>query len=390
MRSAMQAASASERPALISPARSRASGTAQAERPSRRESGEALAHGSRLSLRAVAGNRRKKKGAGSRRPSKGLCRPALLVVALADRVGAHSRRRRGRLGLVLHLRFDDLVGRVVGRVLIGSALFSAAASILSALFSVALWLHAPSVSRPAAAVAIRMVFINFPLQKEGRPDLAEAPRMLRKTPGRTKRKPAIRFRRRPISRRVQAARPIAFCRRRWTEEPRPIASRYLATVRRAMSKPFALAASRRAGRRRGSRSGSSAAISALIWLFTASAETASPPSALWMPLVKKYLSSNRPRSQDEIFVRGDPADRRFVHADRLGDRAQGQRPQLRDAVAEEAVLLRDDLGRDLDDRPGALVERLHQPVGALQAFGQPGLRLAGPAGPPAARYNRCG
>src|SRR5215468_8958864 len=32
----------------------------------------------------------------------------------------------------------------------------------------------------------------------------------------------------------------AFCRRRWTELPMPIASRYLATVRRAMSKPLAL------------------------------------------------------------------------------------------------------------------------------------------------------
>src|SRR4028119_1081729 len=31
----------------------------------------------------------------------------------------------------------------------------------------------------------------------------------------------------------QAARaPMAFCRRRWTEEPMPMASRYLATVRR--------------------------------------------------------------------------------------------------------------------------------------------------------------
>ncbi len=35
----------------------------------------------------------------------------------------------------------------------------------------------------------------------------------------------------------------------------------------------------------------SAAISVLMWLFTASADAASPPSALWMPLVKKYFSS---------------------------------------------------------------------------------------------------
>jgi hypothetical protein len=36
---------------------------------------------------------------------------------------------------------------------------------------------------------------------------------------------------------AQAALPIAFCRLRCTELPSPIASRYLATVRRAMSKP---------------------------------------------------------------------------------------------------------------------------------------------------------
>src|SRR5204863_6391367 len=78
----------------------------------------------------------------------------------------------------------------------------------------------------------------------------------------------------------------------------------------------------------------------------------------------------------QIFVRSDPADRRFVHSDGLGDSPQRQRLQLRDAVAEEALLLRHDLARHLDDRPGALVERLHQPVGALQAFVEPRLGLA--------------
>jgi hypothetical protein len=46
------------------------------------------------------------------------------------------------------------------------------------------------------------------------------------------------------------------------------------------------------------RVGLSAAISARMWLFTASADTASPPSDDWIPLVKKNLSSNSPRSQD--------------------------------------------------------------------------------------------
>ena len=44
-----------------------------------------------------------------------------------------------------------------------------------------------------------------------------------------------------------------------------------------------------------------------------------------------------------------------------------------DAVTEEAVLLLDDLGGDLEDRLLPLVERLHQPVGVGQLFGQPAL-----------------
>jgi 3-hydroxyisobutyrate dehydrogenase len=68
----------------------------------------------------------------------------------------------------------------------------------------------------------------------------------------------------------------AFCRRRWTELPMPIASRYLATVRRAMSKPLARS-SRPACRRSGSPWAPRPRSARLIALFTASAETASPP-----------------------------------------------------------------------------------------------------------------
>src|SRR6185295_6398341 len=82
-----------------------------------------------------------------------------------------------------------------------------------------------------------------------------------------------------------AARPIAFCRRLCTDEPSPIASRYLATVRRAMSKPSPLSMSTSWSSDK-IFIGSSAPISALIRLFTASDEAASPPSLLWMPLVK--------------------------------------------------------------------------------------------------------
>jgi hypothetical protein len=52
-----------------------------------------------------------------------------------------------------------------------------------------------------------------------------------------------------------------------------------------------------------------------------------------------------------------------------------------DAIGEEAVLLADDLGGDLEDGAGALVEALHQPVGGLQAVGsgRPVLRPAAAA-----------
>ena len=43
-----------------------------------------------------------------------------------------------------------------------------------------------------------------------------------------------------------------------------------------------------------------------------------------------------------------------------------------DAVRKEGILLADDLGRHLEDRPGALVEALDQPVGRLQAIGDVG------------------
>src|SRR6185369_2086934 len=69
----------------------------------------------------------------------------------------------------------------------------------------------------------------------------------------------------------------AFCRRRWTELPIPIASRYFATVRRAMPKPLALSMSTSVSSDRIALA-SSAVISARIADLTASADTASPPS----------------------------------------------------------------------------------------------------------------
>ncbi len=69
-----------------------------------------------------------------------------------------------------------------------------------------------------------------------------------------------------------------------------------------------------------------------------------------------------------VLVGRDPADRGFVHAYGLGDRAQVERPQMADAVDEERVLAAHDLGGDLEDGAGALIQAARQPVGALQAL----------------------
>jgi hypothetical protein len=91
-----------------------------------------------------------------------------------------------------------------------------------------------------------------------------------------------------------ATRASFFCRRRWTELPMPIASRYFATVRRARSKPFSRSSSTSLSSDRMS-SGFSASHSARICALTVSAETELSPSAEATPLVKKYFSSNVPR-----------------------------------------------------------------------------------------------
>ena len=81
-----------------------------------------------------------------------------------------------------------------------------------------------------------------------------------------------------------------------------------------------------------------------------------------------------PAVAQQIFVRRDAADGRFVHADRVGDFAQRHRLHRRHAALEEALLPLDDLADRLDDRPRPLVERFDQPARVLQAFAQPGAR----------------
>src|SRR5918992_5692330 len=83
-------------------------------------------------------------------------------------------------------------------------------------------------------------------------------------------------------------------RRRCTEDGIRSASRYLATVRRAISMPASRNLSTMVSSESTSRA-SSASINCLMRWRTASAECASPPSEDDIDDVKKYLSSNMPR-----------------------------------------------------------------------------------------------
>src|SRR6266540_3426218 len=139
-----------------------------------------------------------------------------------------------------------------------------------------------------------------------------------------------------------APREVCFSRRRCTDEAIRIASRYFATVRRAMSIPASCSFSTMVSSD-STWPGLSASISCLIRWRTASAEWASPPSADAMAEVKKYFSSKM--------------------------------PQMLDAVDEKRVLLAYDLGRYFQNGFGALVECAQQPGRVLQAIGEIGLLL---------------
>ena len=147
-----------------------------------------------------------------------------------------------------------------------------------------------------------------------------------------------------------------------------MASRYLATVRRAISMPSPFSRSTM----RSSDNGCCAL---------------SPPTSRRMRERTDFgrdddaRRARRQRRGEEILqledaarrgdvlVRGDAAHRALVQLGGDGDVAQHQRLQRAHAVAEEAVLLAHDLARHLEDRRRALLERLDQPVGRLEALG---------------------
>ena len=89
---------------------------------------------------------------------------------------------------------------------------------------------------------------------------------------------------------------------------------------------------------------------------TASEECDSAPRRPAMAAVKKYFISKVPRLVPIALleVTRDTVDSCMPIASATVFRLSGRK--MRDALAEEAVLLADDLGRDLQDRLGALVE----------------------------------
>ena len=154
-----------------------------------------------------------------------------------------------------------------------------------------------------------------------------------------------------------------------------MASRYLATVRRAMSTP----ASFRISTMRSSDSTSPLAALGVDQLADLVAHAFGR-----MGLAagaggdrggEEELHLEHAARRGQVLVRGHPADGGLVHADGVGHGLQVQRPQVLDAEGEEAVLLAHDLAGHLQDGLGALVEALHQPVGRGQAVGDEGLLL---------------
>ena len=146
------------------------------------------------------------------------------------------------------------------------------------------------------------------------------------------------------------------------------ASRYLATVRRAMSTPSCRSAATIASSDRMS--------SGRLRVDQAANAMAHRLGAVALAIRagdrggEEILQLERAARRRDVLVGGHAADGALVHLHRLGDVAQDQRAQMRDAVAEEAVLLADDLGGHLQDGLRPLLQRAHQPVGARQLLGQ--------------------
>ncbi len=92
--------------------------------------------------------------------------------------------------------------------------------------------------------------------------------------------------------------------------------------------------------------------------------------------MKEELHRHEPARRRHPLVRDDARDGALVHPDVLGDVAQDERLEVRDAVVEEvALLLHDGLG-DPHDRALPLVEALEEPLRRAHLLAQVALPLA--------------
>ena len=147
-----------------------------------------------------------------------------------------------------------------------------------------------------------------------------------------------------------------------------MASRYLATVRRATGTPVAFRVSARRASDSGLR-GSSASIRRRIIAWMAVLE-ASPPPPVSMPEAKKARSGNVPRGV-RTYLRAIAREiGRLVQADFAGDFAQGQRPQRLVAEFQERRLLPQQAAHHLEQRVAARFQALEQPARFLQVAAQ--------------------
>ena len=144
----------------------------------------------------------------------------------------------------------------------------------------------------------------------------------------------------------------------------PMASRYLATVRRATGMPSPESSSAMRPSLKGA-SGSSSFTSLRILARMAVEEVPEPSSALDLA-GEEIAQLEHPARGVHVLAGGHARDGGFVHGDRFGDVLEDHRPHVLVALLEEGRLALDDRAGDLHERLVADLEALEQPARLLQ------------------------
>ena len=144
----------------------------------------------------------------------------------------------------------------------------------------------------------------------------------------------------------------------------PIASRYLATVRRATGMPSPESSSAMRPSLKGA-SGSSSLTSLRI-LARMAVEEVPEPSAPLDLAGEEIAQLEHAARRVHVLAGGDARDGGLVHVDRFGDVLEDHRPHVLIALLEKGGLALDDRAGDLDQRLVADLEALEQPARLLQ------------------------